>query len=413
MTAHHDVVIVGGGIAGASMATVLARNGVDVLVLEKTERFSDINRGEMMWPWGVGITRDLDLYDVLLGSGATVVPTLTRWNDGEATHVDLGAFVPGVDGTLNLAHPRARQALLDAARSAGADVRRGATMTGFSPGPPARVEWRDGETQRDAGARLVVGADGRASRLRRLAGIDLHAYPISHFATGLHVRGDGIPMDANVDVDQEEWMLLSFPQGNGYARVYHCFAASDRHRYAGRGAVERFLAASDVDRVPYDGAWSNAKAVGPIGTFPCGDAEADPVAPGVALIGDAGGYNNYQIGQGLSLAYADVASLSERLLETDEWTPESLTPYAEERRERLGRVRELARLNGIRTAGFRDEPERRRRIDELFEDEVFLKETGVGFFTGFAGMDVTAADLHDAVDAFERRIDRELTPMAP
>lgn len=31
---HTDVVIVGGGIAGASLATVLAREGLDVTVLE-------------------------------------------------------------------------------------------------------------------------------------------------------------------------------------------------------------------------------------------------------------------------------------------------------------------------------------------------------------------------------------------
>jgi menaquinone-9 beta-reductase len=48
-----DVVVVGGGIAGASLATVLAGQGVEVVVLESTECFDDRVRGESMMPWGV------------------------------------------------------------------------------------------------------------------------------------------------------------------------------------------------------------------------------------------------------------------------------------------------------------------------------------------------------------------------
>src|SRR5439155_23591077 len=48
MTEVVDVVVVGGGIGGAALATALARAGLGVTVLEATEEYSDRVRGESM-----------------------------------------------------------------------------------------------------------------------------------------------------------------------------------------------------------------------------------------------------------------------------------------------------------------------------------------------------------------------------
>ena len=49
-----DVAIVGGGIAGAALATVLARDGCEVLLLERQTSYRDKVRGEILaagaWP---------------------------------------------------------------------------------------------------------------------------------------------------------------------------------------------------------------------------------------------------------------------------------------------------------------------------------------------------------------------------
>jgi 2-polyprenyl-6-methoxyphenol hydroxylase-like FAD-dependent oxidoreductase len=56
-----DVVVIGGGIAGSGLASMLARAGVSVTVLERTKTFPDRVRGEMWTPWGVAIADEIGL----------------------------------------------------------------------------------------------------------------------------------------------------------------------------------------------------------------------------------------------------------------------------------------------------------------------------------------------------------------
>jgi len=52
-TNNPDVVVVGAGIAGASIAAMLARGGLEVLLLERQRSYRDRVRGEYMAQWGV------------------------------------------------------------------------------------------------------------------------------------------------------------------------------------------------------------------------------------------------------------------------------------------------------------------------------------------------------------------------
>ena len=53
MDESRDVVIVGAGVAGATMAIVLARQGLSVLLLEKSKTHVDRVRGESITPWSI------------------------------------------------------------------------------------------------------------------------------------------------------------------------------------------------------------------------------------------------------------------------------------------------------------------------------------------------------------------------
>ena len=65
-----DIVIVGGGIGGASLAFALAREGLGVTVLEASEEYQDRVRGESMSVWGVKEARELGVERIMLDAGA-------------------------------------------------------------------------------------------------------------------------------------------------------------------------------------------------------------------------------------------------------------------------------------------------------------------------------------------------------
>src|SRR5215472_1974360 len=128
-----------------------------------------------MHAWGVTEARDLGVEQVLLDAGAHVTGLWRQYIEGAPEPADLpvSIMVPGVEGTLNMRHPDACQALLDAAVGAGAHVERGVQEVKITGEDVMTVSFvRDGQP-RHVRAPLVVGADGRASTVRRQVGIEL------------------------------------------------------------------------------------------------------------------------------------------------------------------------------------------------------------------------------------------------
>jgi menaquinone-9 beta-reductase len=72
--AAYDLVTVGGGLAGATLAKVMAERGAKVLVLERETRFKDRVRGEMVAPWGVAEAKELGILDLLKSTCAHEIP---------------------------------------------------------------------------------------------------------------------------------------------------------------------------------------------------------------------------------------------------------------------------------------------------------------------------------------------------
>jgi 2-polyprenyl-6-methoxyphenol hydroxylase-like FAD-dependent oxidoreductase len=65
----YDLIVVGGGVGGPALATVMARAGKSVLLLEKSTVYEDRVRGEWISPWGVTETKRVGLYDLLMRAG--------------------------------------------------------------------------------------------------------------------------------------------------------------------------------------------------------------------------------------------------------------------------------------------------------------------------------------------------------
>lgn len=366
--AQYDLITVGGGIGGSALATVMARAGHKVLVLERSEAFEDQVRGEWIAPWGVVETKRLGLYDALIAAGGhhldrhVTYDAVVSPDVAEEVALPLNMFVPGVPGPLCIGHPKHCQTLIEAAAAAGATVLRGVEVEIVSPGDDPSVTFVSGGVRQVAQARMLVGADGRASAVREACGIVLHADKPHHMFAGMLV--DNVPgWDERTQAigTEDEFNFLVFPQGEGRARVYGSFPIEARHRFSGPEGQKTFLEAFRARCSPRNAMIADGRPAGPLRSYFNHDSWTDlPFAEGAVLVGDAAGWNDPIIGLGLSITYRDVRIVSDLLLGSDDWGPGLLAPYGEERFERMRRLRFVAGLTSALDAEFGERAEARR-----------------------------------------------------
>lgn len=366
--ADFDLIVVGGGIGGGALATVMARAGRSVLLLEQSEVFEDKVRGEWISPWGVAETRRLGIYDTLIGAGGHHLTRHVGYGKGhdpaeaEKLAMDLGMFVPDVPGPLCIGHPHHCQTLFDAAGVAGADTRRGVTVSEVVLGAEPGVRFSDATGEHHHTARLVVGADGRMSMVRKTAGVTLHRDEPHHWFAGLLVEGahdwDELAQATGTEGD---FHFLAFPQGEGRVRIYGGYPIEETRRFAGPDGARRFLDAFAFESSPKNRAIVEAEPAGPLLSYHNSDAWTDaPSGEGFVLVGDAAGWNDPILGLGLSITYRDVRMVSDLLLGSDQWSADLFRPYGEERFERLRRLRFAAKVLSALDVEFGEVAEARR-----------------------------------------------------
>src|ERR671935_2625539 len=92
---HTNVCIVGGGPAGLLLGLLLARRGVDVLVLEAHETFEREFRGEVLQPSTVHLLDELGLLQYILARPhSTLTEGLVRINGRTAGKFAFNTIVP-------------------------------------------------------------------------------------------------------------------------------------------------------------------------------------------------------------------------------------------------------------------------------------------------------------------------------
>lgn len=160
------VLVVGGGIAGTTAAITLARQGIDVRIVERDQEWGLGGSGISLMAPALRVLRDLGLLDQCLevGYGVTELRTCNAAGETLAEVVLPKLLGPSYPALLGMPRSELHRVFAGAATRAGVPVSVGLTVDAFEDaGDEVRVAFSDGTA--DA-YDLVVGADGWLSSIR-------------------------------------------------------------------------------------------------------------------------------------------------------------------------------------------------------------------------------------------------------
>jgi len=325
-----DIVVAGGGIAGSCFAGIMARAGFGVLLVEREARYRDRVRGEATWPWGVAEARRCGLMDVYERAGSIEIVGVGQYEDRQRVS-DYRWAEDSIDQLpeIGFGHTRMQEAAFAWATEHGATPLRPAKVERIQFEPKPRVTIQHDGAEIDVRTRLVVGADGKHSGLRRYTGGETHTDVETSRFGGVLLTG--VEWETYTD-DFESypgWTVNWFPISTQHTRLYlrmpaeQLLASGVTHSFdtlielASTGTPERWL--------------EGATQAGPIAFFPNADVWTTRVAgDAITLIGDAAGSVDPCQGHGTSLLMRDIRELSEALLAEADWQ-QAIDGYAERR----------------------------------------------------------------------------------
>lgn len=312
----YDVAIVGASLSGCTAAILLSRVGAKVALIEKSPDPQAFKRvcSHFIQASAVPTIERLDLYEPILDAGGvrSRFHAWTQWGWVEPTE-KRSAYCLNL--RRELLDPIVREA---AAEQPGVDLLPGQTAERLVREEKAwsGVVVRDREgNEQEIRARLIVGADGRDSRVAALAEVKERTFPHGRLAYGGYFEGprprfwpDGAAWLLDPD------MAAAFPTDGG--QVFYIAMTGKERTPEFKQDPERALV-EHVAAVPEPPPIRESRCVGPvIGKVEMPNRMRGPIAPGLALIGDAALATDPFPGVGCGFAF-----------QSGEWLADSVSPW--------------------------------------------------------------------------------------
>lgn len=291
-----DILVVGAGPAGSIAALTLARAGVTVRLLDRARFPRHKLCGDTVNPGSLALLDGLGL-GARVRSVAVPVRGMTVTGPGDARVV--AEYPDGIAGAA-LTRRQLDQMFVEAAVGAGVVFDEGVSVAGTRVSGQGRVErvtarWAGAE--RDIQARLVIAADGRASRIGSSMGLSSFASRPRRWAFGAYYDGvEGLTDRGEMHVRQDGYIGVALLPG-GIANV--CVVRELDDVRGAQHIIDDAIGSDKPlrDRFSHATRISDVSVLGPLAV----NARASG-CPGLLLAGDAAGFVDPITGDGLRFA---------------------------------------------------------------------------------------------------------------
>jgi 2-polyprenyl-6-methoxyphenol hydroxylase-like FAD-dependent oxidoreductase len=357
-----DVVIVGGAVAGASMAHALTEYGISSVLLERGEEFPEINRGDAIQPLTWSFFERWGIVPYMEDFGAY---KLYEWDfiNPRIGHLGTWSFVDlpfKFNHSVILRHTNIHRALYAAMEPKRdlIDIHRGAMVTGAvvdgATDRVAGVVGVIGDESFEAIGKIVVAADGPKSKLREFIGVGVeqrYTYDEGYLMLTVprpevpeldrrgirYVGRHGLTVLIPLDGGDEMRIPLQIPKGS--IQQWRGMSPGElRHQLLVRAPIlEHADTSSAFGRLShfYDVHWQHADAY---------------VRSNVCLVGEAAHTIHPTTAQGMNMAILDaevLAAVIKRCLDVDGISDETLRRYEQGRRDTNAEVMETSHTQGL------------------------------------------------------------------
>jgi 2-polyprenyl-6-methoxyphenol hydroxylase-like FAD-dependent oxidoreductase len=312
----YDAVVVGARCAGSPLATRLAKRGWSVLLVDREPPPADTLSTHYLFPNTLSRLRELDALERIeaqhhLNPLHYAVRVLGQDVTGPFTPVD------GFDRMCGVTRPVLDQALLDVAVAAGAETRFGEKVTGLigagtDVDPVRGVVLEGGE---EIEARWVLGADGRASTVAGLLGLEKQR-PVASDIGIMLAYWRGLSESDRFRVEVLESASLSWGQCEDDVSIVMLGVPAALTRGDAEQRQELFISSLAQFEWFDPGLLDGAEQVTPIRVAPETMLRGffrQATGPGWALVGDAGHFKHPATAQGISDAIEQALHVAESL----------------------------------------------------------------------------------------------------
>ncbi len=318
MSQQYDVMIVGGGMVGLTLACALGQQQFKVALIEAYEP-SDISlqddyelRVSAISKSSQQVFENIHAWNGMLKRRACAYQHMHVWDATGEGSIHFDAAELGVDSLGHIIENRAIQyALYEQCKQlSSVDWYCPQSISEIQCDESApRLVLADGNTLT---AKLLVGADGASSRVREAAGISLNQSAYEQKGVVSVVKSSNHHKDTAWQRFLPTGPLAFLPLTDGRCSIVW---SADNHRADALLAMDDEQFCRELEQA-FDYTLGKVESVGPRAAFPLVRRHAETyVKQGLALVGDAAHTIHPLAGQGVNLGILDAAALAEVIIE--------------------------------------------------------------------------------------------------